>query len=91
MIGQMGDLSTPLRLTLVLVSLAARVNADLRHDWPKVYQTAIKGQGNLYRIETRSPFGSFIQDSDGTNEWIYLAEANRYEKHPVPSWQATAS
>lgn len=59
-------------------------NADLHHEWRKLYHTAIKGPGNLYRIETRSPFGSFIQDSDGTNEWIYLTEANRYEKHPVP-------
>ncbi len=59
-------------------------NADLHHEWRKVYRTTIKGPGNLYRIETRSPFGSFIQDSDGTDEWIYLVEANRYEKHPVP-------
>jgi outer membrane lipoprotein-sorting protein len=46
-------------------------NADLHHDWRKVYQTAIKGPGNLYRIETRSPYGSFVQDSDGTDEWVY--------------------
>ena len=59
-------------------------NADLRHEWRKVYQTAIKGPRNLYRIETRSAFGSMIQDSDGTNEWVYSIEGNMYVKRPVP-------
>lgn len=59
-------------------------NADLRHEWRKVYRTAIKGPGNLYRIETRSAFGSFIQDSDGTNEWVYQIEGKMYEKRPLP-------
>ena len=59
-------------------------NADLRHEWRKVYQTAIKGPRNLYRIETRSAFGSLIQDSDGTNEWVYSIEGNIYVKRPVP-------
>jgi thiol-disulfide isomerase/thioredoxin len=59
-------------------------NADLRHEWRKVYRTAIKGPGNLYRIETRSAFGSMIQDSDGTNEWVYQVEGNIYVKRPVP-------
>ena len=27
-------------------------NAELRHEWRKVYHTAIKGPGKLYRIET---------------------------------------
>ena len=57
-------------------------NADLRHEWRKVYQTAIKGPRNLYRIETRSAFGSMIQDSDGTNEWVYSIEGNMYVKRP---------
>jgi hypothetical protein len=57
---------------------------DLRHEWRRVYQTAIKGPGNLYRIETRSAYGSMIQDSDGTNEWVYSIEGNIYVKHPVP-------
>src|SRR5438045_2032683 len=60
------------------------INADLRHEWRKVYQTAIKGPRNLYRIETRSPFGSMIQDSDGTNEWVYSIEGNMYVKRSVP-------
>jgi len=59
-------------------------NADLRHEWRKVYQTAIKGPGNLYRIETRSAYGSFIQDSDGTNEWVYQIEGKMYVKRPLP-------
>ena len=59
-------------------------NADLRHEWRKVYQTAIKGPRNLYRIETHSASGSMIQDSDGTNEWVYSIEGNMYVKRPVP-------
>ena len=57
---------------------------ELHHEWSKVYRTAIKGPANLYRIETRSPWGSYVQDSDGTNEWIYLAEAKVYVKRPLP-------
>jgi cytochrome c biogenesis protein CcmG/thiol:disulfide interchange protein DsbE len=57
---------------------------DLHREWRKVYRTAIKGPDNLYRIETRSPFGSYIQDSDGKNEWVYLVEANMYVVRPVP-------
>src|SRR3984957_5586694 len=53
-------------------------NNDLHREWRKVYRTAIKGPNNLYRIETRSPFGSYIQDSDGKNEWVYLVEADIY-------------
>jgi hypothetical protein len=59
-------------------------NADLHHEWRKVYHTAIKGPGNLYRIETRSPYGSFIQVSDGVNEWVCLVEGRVYVKRPVP-------
>jgi thiol-disulfide isomerase/thioredoxin len=59
-------------------------NSDLEHDWRKVYRTAIKGPDNLYRIETRSPFGSWIQVSDGTNEWVYLVEAKMYVVRPLP-------
>jgi thiol-disulfide isomerase/thioredoxin/outer membrane lipoprotein-sorting protein len=59
-------------------------NSDLRHEWRKVYRTAIKGPGSLYRIETRSPYGSFIQDSDGTNEWVYQIEGRMYVKRPLP-------
>jgi thiol-disulfide isomerase/thioredoxin/outer membrane lipoprotein-sorting protein len=59
-------------------------NNDLQREWRKVYRTAIKGPGNLYRIETRSPFGSYIQDSDGTNEWVYMVEAKMYVVRPLP-------
>jgi thiol-disulfide isomerase/thioredoxin len=59
-------------------------NADLHHEWRKVHHTAIKGPGNLYRIETRSPYGSFVQVSDGTYEWVLLVEGRIYVKHAVP-------
>ena len=62
-------------------------NSELLHERRKVYHTVIKGPGNLYRIETRSPYGSFIQDYDGTNEWVYLIEAKAYVKRPLsPNW-----
>ena len=61
-----------------------RVNGLFQHDWRKVYLSAVKGPGKLYRIETRSPDGSYIQASDGTNEWVYLAEANLFVKRLAP-------
>jgi thiol-disulfide isomerase/thioredoxin len=67
-------------------------NADLRHEWRKVYQTAIKGPGSLYRIETRSPYGSFVQDFDGVNEWIYQVEGKIYVQRPLPeNWPGFSS
>jgi thiol-disulfide isomerase/thioredoxin/outer membrane lipoprotein-sorting protein len=66
-------------------SITETINTNsLQRDWRKVYRTAIKGPDNLYRIETRSPFGSYIQDSDGKNEWVYLVEANIYVVRPLP-------
>jgi hypothetical protein len=59
-------------------------NSELRHEWTKTYRTAMKGAGNLYRIETRSSYSTVTQDSDGVNEWVYLAEAHVYMKHPLP-------
>lgn len=71
--------------TFHLESITETVNSnDLQKDWRKVYRTAIKGPDNLYRIETRSPFGSYIQDSDGKNEWVYLIEAQMYVVRPLP-------
>jgi thiol-disulfide isomerase/thioredoxin len=71
--------------TFHLESITETVNNnDLQREWRKVYRTAIKGPDNLYRIETRSPFGSYIQDSDGKDEWVYLVEAQGYVVRPVP-------
>jgi thiol-disulfide isomerase/thioredoxin len=71
--------------TFQVESISETVNNDnLHREWRKVYRTAIKGPDNLYRIETRSPFGSYIQDSDGKNEWVYLVEAKLYVVRPVP-------
>jgi thiol-disulfide isomerase/thioredoxin/outer membrane lipoprotein-sorting protein len=58
--------------------------SELRHEWRKVYQTVIKGPGSLYRVESRSPFGSMIQDSDGTDEWVYQIEGHVYVKRALP-------
>lgn len=60
------------------------ISADLRHEWTKVHLTAVKGPGNLYRIETRSGYGSYTQVSDGTNEWVYSIEGRIYVKRPLP-------
>jgi thiol-disulfide isomerase/thioredoxin len=71
--------------TFHLESITETVNSnELQRDWRKVYRTAIKGPDNLYRIETRSPFGSYIQVSDGKNEWVYLVEAQLYVVRPLP-------
>lgn len=59
-------------------------SSELRHDWTRTYHTAIKGPGNLYRIESRTDVGSYIQVSDGVNEWVYQVESNAYVKRPVP-------
>jgi thiol-disulfide isomerase/thioredoxin len=59
-------------------------HGELEHEWTKVYRTAIKGPGTLYRIETRSRYASVLQVSDGVNEWVYLAEAKVYVKRPLP-------
>src|ERR1700743_827688 len=48
------------------------------------YRTAVQGPDNHYRIEVRTPYGSYTQVSDGTMEWIYLVELKMYVERPVP-------
>jgi outer membrane lipoprotein-sorting protein len=57
---------------------------ELNHQWNRIYRTAIKGPGNLYRIEVRTGFGSLVQTSDGVDEWVYQVESNSYVKRPLP-------
>jgi thiol-disulfide isomerase/thioredoxin/outer membrane lipoprotein-sorting protein len=60
---------------------------ELEDSRTTVYRTSIQGPDNLYRIDTRSPHGSYMQVSDGKVEWIYLAETKMYVERPVPqSW-----
>ncbi|MGA2849331.1 MAG: TlpA disulfide reductase family protein [Terracidiphilus sp.] len=59
-------------------------SSDLNHQWNRTYRTAIKGPGTQYRIEVRTGFGSLLQVSDGTNEWLYQAETNSWVKRPLP-------
>jgi thiol-disulfide isomerase/thioredoxin len=61
------------------------MSSDLNHQWNRTYRTAIKGPGSQYRIEVRTGFGSLLQVSDGTNEWVYQVESNSYVKRPLPS------
>ena len=58
--------------------------AELRNEWNRTYRVAIKGPGELYRIEARTSMGSYVQVSDGVHEWVYQLETNRYVKRPVP-------
>jgi thiol-disulfide isomerase/thioredoxin len=58
--------------------------SELEDSRTTVYRTAIQGPGNLYRIDTRSPYGSYTMVSDGKTEKIYLAELKTYVEHPVP-------
>jgi thiol-disulfide isomerase/thioredoxin len=59
-------------------------SSELRNEWSRTYRTAIKGPGKLYRIEARTDFGSYVQVSDGVNEWVYQVESNRYVRRPLP-------
>jgi thiol-disulfide isomerase/thioredoxin/outer membrane lipoprotein-sorting protein len=58
--------------------------SELEDDRRTIYRTAIQGPGNLYRIEARSAYGSYTLVSDGTSEWMYLAETKMYVERPVP-------
>src|SRR5580658_1065385 len=59
-------------------------SSDLSHQWSRMYRVAIKGLGSQYRIEVRTDFGSLVQISDGTNEWIYQVDTNSYVKRALP-------
>ena len=59
-------------------------SSELRNEWTRTYRTALKGPGKLYRIEARSNSGSYVQVSDGVNEWVYQVESNRYVQRPLP-------
>ena len=56
---------------------------ELERLWSRTYRTAIRGTGNRFRIEIRSPYASWIQVSDGTTESSYWVEAKRYTRHPL--------
>jgi hypothetical protein len=57
--------------------------SELQRQWSKTYRTVIRGTGNRFRIEIRSPFSSWIQVSDGTKESSYWVDAKRYTRHPL--------
>jgi thiol-disulfide isomerase/thioredoxin len=56
---------------------------ELERLWSRTYRTAIRGTGNRFRIEIRSPYASWIQVSDGTTESSYWVEAKRHTRHPL--------
>jgi thiol-disulfide isomerase/thioredoxin len=58
--------------------------SELEDSRTTTYRNAIQGPENHYRIEARTPNGSYTQVSDGTMEWIYLAELKMYVERPVP-------
>jgi cytochrome c biogenesis protein CcmG/thiol:disulfide interchange protein DsbE len=57
--------------------------SEMRRESVSTRRTAIKGTDNLYRIEAHTSFGTYIQVSDGVNEWVYQVESNAYVKRPV--------
>jgi thiol-disulfide isomerase/thioredoxin len=59
-------------------------NGEFERDWQKEVSKALKGPGALYRIEHQSSQGTYIQASDGVNEWVYVVEAKAYVKRPLP-------
>lgn len=64
---------------------------EFQRDWRKTYHSAIKGPGKQYRIETKSPFGSYIQVSDGETEWVSQIEEKVYVKRPASADGPTLS
>jgi thiol-disulfide isomerase/thioredoxin/outer membrane lipoprotein-sorting protein len=66
-----------------LIQESAQVN-HFEKDWRRTEETAIKGPRNLYRIEARTAYGSFLEVSDGASEWLYSEDAKLYVKRPVP-------
>lgn len=56
----------------------------LSREWKKTYMSAAQGRGRLFRIETRAPYGSYLQNSDGVHEWVLLKEANAYVARAAP-------
>jgi thiol-disulfide isomerase/thioredoxin len=56
---------------------------ELKREWKKIYRTTIRGTGNRFRVEVRSPYGSWVQVSDGTMEWVYWVDGKRYLRRPL--------
>ena len=71
----------PIAATFHIESITESVRtSDLDNDRRKSLTTVIKGPNRRYRIEVRTPSGSWLQDSDGETEWVYLNEAKMYVK-----------
>jgi thiol-disulfide isomerase/thioredoxin len=58
-------------------------NEELERSWSKSVLTAVKGEGKRFRIEARTPTSTWVQDSDGGTEWVYVREGHVYVKRPV--------
>jgi thiol-disulfide isomerase/thioredoxin len=59
-------------------------NDALQHSWRKELMSATKGTGNRYRIEVKASMGSWLEVSDGKQEWRLLEQANKYVVKPTP-------
>jgi thiol-disulfide isomerase/thioredoxin len=65
------------------VRLSEESKSDLSGNWSNSFQTAIVGPDGRYRFEARGAGNSWLQVSNGTNEWIYNATTQEYvQKHP---------
>src|ERR1700722_3403460 len=58
-------------------------NDEFERSWRKSVVTVAKGQGKRFRIEARTPMGTWLQDSDGQTEWVYIREGHLYVKRPA--------
>ena len=58
-------------------------NDELERSWSKSVLTAVKGDDKRFRIEARTPTSTWVQDSDGETEWVYVREGHVYVKRPA--------
>ncbi len=54
-------------------------------NWSNSFQTAWVAPGGRYRFSVREPHISWLQVSDGKNEWVYKETAREYVKRPTPA------
>jgi len=58
-------------------------NSPLSADWQEIYLSLKRESLTKFRIEVRSTWGSYLQVSDGTTEWIQSINGDQYVERPV--------
>lgn len=58
-------------------------NSPLASDWLKTYLYLNRESLTKYRIEVRTPWGSYLQLSDGVTEWVSSIQGSQYIERPT--------